>query len=91
MRCFRLMLVTLLLVYLSTFMSSAAAEDEANQLTIERIFADPSLSGPSPRALKIAPGGDGRVRDGHEVHGQPSEGVAASKRLQGAGPKGPAP
>ena len=29
----------------------------AEQLTIERIFGDPNLSGPSPRALKIAPDG----------------------------------
>ena len=29
----------------------------AERLTIERIFADPSLDGPAPRALAIAPDG----------------------------------
>ncbi len=57
MRRSRHILATLLLVYLSTFSSVAAAEDEVKRLTIERIFADPSLSGPSPRALKISPDG----------------------------------
>ena len=57
MRCSRLMLAILLLVYISTSLPSAAAEDEVKRLTIERIFADPSLSGPSPRSLKISPDG----------------------------------
>ena len=57
MRCFRLILSTLLLVYASTFSSSPAAEDKVKEPTIERIFADPSLSGPSPRTLKISPDG----------------------------------
>ena len=29
----------------------------AERLSIERIYADPDLNGPSPRALKIAPDG----------------------------------
>ena len=57
MRSCRLMLVTLLLVYASTPALSPARGVEPEQLTIERIFADPSLSGPSPRALKISPDG----------------------------------
>ena len=57
MRCFRLLRATLLLVYISTFSFSVAAEDADERLTIERIFTDPSLSGPSPRALKISPDG----------------------------------
>ena len=31
----------------------------AEKLTLERIFASPSLSGPTPRALKLSP--DGRL------------------------------
>ncbi len=37
----------------------AAAAPAPTELTIERIFASPSLSGPTPRALKLSP--DGRT------------------------------
>jgi dipeptidyl aminopeptidase/acylaminoacyl peptidase len=36
---------------------AASALVHAERLTIERIFSDPDLNGPSPRALKIAPDG----------------------------------
>src|SRR6476661_5116115 len=34
-----------------------AAPAQAEQLTLERIFASPSLSGPTPRLLKLSPDG----------------------------------
>jgi dipeptidyl-peptidase 4 len=37
--------------------TGAANNRPTDKLTIERIFADPSLNGPSPRALKVAPDG----------------------------------
>lgn len=37
--------------------TSTAWAGEPSALTIERIFADPSLSGPSPQSLKLAPDG----------------------------------
>jgi len=57
MRCSRLITVMLLMVLVSTFSFPAEAGNKAARLTIERIFADPSLSGPSPRTLKISPDG----------------------------------
>ena len=45
----------------------------ANELTIERIFADPALSGPTPRAVKVSPDGlrvgllRGREADQHQL------------------------
>jgi dipeptidyl-peptidase 4 len=45
----------------------------AGELTIERIFADPGLSGPEPRAVKISPDGSrvgmlrGRAADQHQL------------------------
>ena len=56
MRCMSLLLSTCLFFHAAVSSSPAAAED-AGVLTIERIFADPGLSGPSPRALKISPDG----------------------------------
>lgn len=35
----------------------AAAPAQAEQLTLERLFASPSLSGPTPRLLKLSPDG----------------------------------
>ncbi|MCW5580209.1 MAG: S9 family peptidase, partial [Luteimonas sp.] len=43
-----------LLLLAVLFWSCAVA---AERLTIERMFGDPDLAGPSPRALKIAPDG----------------------------------
>ena len=57
MRYSRLIVTMLLLAYLSIFSFPATAGDDVKTLTIERIFADPSLSGSSPRALKISPDG----------------------------------
>jgi dipeptidyl-peptidase-4 len=34
-----------------------AADNEENQLTVERIYADPSLTGPAPRSVKLSPDG----------------------------------
>ena len=51
------------------FALPAAAAD----LTIERIFSDPSLAGPTPRAVKISPDGRrvallrGRAADQHQL------------------------
>jgi len=45
----------------------------ANELTIERIFGDPALSGPTPRAVKVSPDGlrvgllRGRESDQHQL------------------------
>ena len=45
----------------------------ANDLTLERIFADPALSGPTPRGVKISPDGKrvgllrGRPEDRHQL------------------------
>jgi dipeptidyl-peptidase 4 len=45
----------------------------ASDLTIERIFGDPALSGPTPRAVKISPDGSrvgmlrGRATDQHQL------------------------
>jgi dipeptidyl-peptidase 4 len=45
----------------------------ANDLTLERIFADPSLAGPTPRGVKVSPDGGrvallrGRATDGHQL------------------------
>ena len=39
-------------------MNSATAEDSNNsKLTVERIYADPSLTGPAPRSVKLSPDG----------------------------------
>ena len=42
---------------LALFFLALAPAVHAERLTIERIFADPSLDGPAPRALAIAPDG----------------------------------
>jgi dipeptidyl-peptidase 4 len=45
----------------------------ANDLTLERIFADPSLAGPTPRGVKVSPDGGrvallrGRATDGRQL------------------------
>ena len=45
----------------------------ANDLSLERIFADPSLAGPTPRGVKVSPDGGrvallrGRATDGHQL------------------------
>src|SRR5690348_698086 len=44
-------------VLLAGLAMSAVSSAHAEQLTIERIFSDPSLSGPAPRNLQIAPDG----------------------------------
>ena len=39
-------------------MSSAKADEQsATKLTVERIYADPSLTGPAPRSVKLSPDG----------------------------------
>ncbi|MBN2071635.1 MAG: S9 family peptidase [Candidatus Krumholzibacteriota bacterium] len=57
MRHVHLITPALILLFISILPLSAIAEKEAARLTIERIFDDPSLSGPSPRSLKISPDG----------------------------------
>lgn len=47
----------MLLRLLATLLLSAALPAQAERLSIERIFGDPALSGPAPRAVKIAPDG----------------------------------
>ena len=42
---------------LSLIASPAIAQQLPQKLTIERVFASPSLTGPSPRALKLSPDG----------------------------------
>jgi dipeptidyl-peptidase-4 len=45
-------------IVISTFLGfGTGAADEANRLTIDRIFSDPSLSGPTVRQLKFSPDG----------------------------------
>jgi dipeptidyl-peptidase 4 len=50
-----------------------AAPALAGDLTLERIFADPALAGPTPRAVKVSPDGRsvallrGRATDGHQL------------------------
>jgi dipeptidyl-peptidase-4 len=45
----------------------------ASDLTLERIFANPSLAGPTPRGVKVSPDGGrvallrGRATDGHKL------------------------
>jgi dipeptidyl-peptidase-4 len=34
-----------------------ALPTKASELTIERIFGDPALAGPTPRAVKVSPDG----------------------------------
>ena len=43
--------------FLFAALAASSSLVHAERLTIERIFADPDLNGPSPRALKIAPDG----------------------------------
>jgi dipeptidyl-peptidase-4 len=56
------------LLYFMCTLSAAA-----DPLTIERIFADPALAGPTPRGVKIAPDGSrvgllrGRADDQHQL------------------------
>jgi dipeptidyl-peptidase-4 len=49
----------LLLPLAALALTAVATPAQAEQLTLERIFASPSLSGPTPRALKLSP--DGRL------------------------------
>lgn len=43
--------------FLLAALAASSSLVHAEQLTIERIFSDPDLNGPSPRVLKIAPDG----------------------------------
>ena len=43
--------------FLLAALAASSALVHAEQLTIERIFSDPDLNGPTPRVLKIAPDG----------------------------------
>lgn len=45
------------LLLLTTMAIASVSSAHAQQLTIERIFSDPGLNGPSPRNLQIAPDG----------------------------------
>ena len=48
----------LILTGAATMTMANAAEDEASgKLTVERIYADPSLTGPAPRSVKLSPDG----------------------------------
>ncbi len=57
MRTDRLMTSGMMILFLAFFVFPAIAEEEVPRLTVARIFDDPSLSGPSPRALKVSPDG----------------------------------
>jgi len=54
-------------------MSVSTLSAVSDPLTIERIFADPALSGPTPRAVKLSPDGArvgllrGRTTDQHQL------------------------
>ncbi len=54
-------------------LGALVAPAAAGQLTIERIFGDPALSGPTPREVKISPDGSrvallrGRATDQHQL------------------------
>lgn len=50
-------LLILLVAVLAMPSTSAARADATPELTIARLFADPPISGPSPRLLKVAPDG----------------------------------
>ena len=58
---------------LSAVLMIASSPAPAERLTIERLFADPALTGPSPRAVKLAPDGSrvtflkGRDDDQHQL------------------------
>lgn len=41
----------------ASFMTTVEAYDETNELTVERIYADPSLTGPAPRSVRLSPDG----------------------------------
>ncbi|MGN6729767.1 MAG: DPP IV N-terminal domain-containing protein [Rhodanobacteraceae bacterium] len=45
------------LVLLATFVMAGTPSAHAEQLTIERIYSDPALSGPAPRNVQVAPDG----------------------------------
>ena len=49
------MLKTLIVIILALMGTSAMAEDKP--LTLERVFASPSINGPTPRAVKLSPDG----------------------------------
>lgn len=55
MRC---VLLSASALTLAAAAGAQAQESEGPDLTIERVFASPSLSGPTPRALKFSPDGD---------------------------------
>jgi dipeptidyl-peptidase-4 len=58
---------------LSAVLMIASSPAPAERLTIERLFADPALTGPSPRAVELAPDGSrvtflkGRDDDQHQL------------------------
>jgi len=58
---------------LSVMLVLVAAPASAGDLTLERIFADPALAGPTPRAVKVSPDGRhvallrGRSTDGYQL------------------------
>ncbi len=61
------------LLLLSIVLPAVTAPARAGDLTIERIFGDPALSGPTPRAVKTSPDGSkvglvrGRASDQHQL------------------------
>jgi dipeptidyl-peptidase 4 len=68
--CARLLFISPLL---ATVLIAIAPSAGASELTIQRIFGDPALSGPTPRAVKISPDGlrvamlRGRATDQHQL------------------------
>lgn len=48
-----------LILLAAAMFAAAAGPAQAERLTLERIFADPALSGPTPRMLRLSP--DGRL------------------------------
>ena len=70
-----------------------AADNEENQLTVERIYADPSLTGPAPRSVKLSPDGkrvtflkgkedEGSVKTWAEVAASSRQGLTAEQAEQ---------
>ena len=45
------------LVFLAALAMTGNSPAHAEQLTIERIYSDPALSGPAPRNVQVAPDG----------------------------------
>lgn len=50
-------IAALILAGISDMSKANAASDEEARLTVERIYEDPSLTGPAPRSVKLSPDG----------------------------------